>query len=173
MRSGQLIASNDDLITEFINSDNYIIQRDGTILTKITTNGKGIMDTWRELYIYHRDGYKFVGYKSKRLSVHRIMYAKFNGPLEKDLMINHIDGNHSNNVPENLELVTQKVNNIHRFQTLGHKAVYGNTKLSFEIADEIREKKRQGKTHKELCEEYKISKGHVSEIVNNKIWVRE
>jgi hypothetical protein len=103
---------------------------------------------------------------------HRIIYRKYVGPLSKNLTINHKDGNPSNNHFSNLELVSQSENNLHSYKNLGKKAVYGNTVINFDIADEIRGKKKLGLTHRELCLQYGLSKGHISEIVNNKIWIR-
>ena len=50
--------------------------------------------------------------------VHRVIYAKFGGKLKNDLMINHIDGNPANNNINNLELVTNSVNQLHRYRIL-------------------------------------------------------
>jgi len=172
MRSGKLKASNDYLINELINDANYDLREDGTIYTLIQCTGKrSVVDNWRVLgYKKTDENYIVIAYKNKRLQLGRVIYAKFNGTLQEDLTVNHKDGNPSNNHKDNLELVTQSENNKHAYK-LGKKPVYGNTVLSFEIANEIREKKKLGLTHKQLCEEYGLSKGHISEIVNNKIWI--
>ena len=52
-----------------------------------------------------------------RRSVHRVMWEAFNGPIEKRLEINHKDLNRSNNILENLELVTHQQNIQHAIDT--------------------------------------------------------
>lgn len=172
--SNKVLATNDSFIEDLINDSNYQINSDGSILTLITTTGKiSVGGNWRFLSVRTtRNGYADIAYKNKKLLLHRVVYRKFIGPLNDTLTINHKDGNPLNNNISNLELVSQSENNTHRFRVLGHKPVYGNTVIIFDIADEIREKKKQGLTHKQLCQEYNLSKGHISEIVNNKIWVR-
>lgn len=67
---------------------------------------------------FDNHGYKkfivFVDGKFKNIKVHRIVYATFNGlrmsDIPKNLMIDHIDGDKSNNCLNNLELVTRKEN---------------------------------------------------------------
>lgn len=56
---------------------------------------------------------------SKRVStsLHRIVAHTFLGEPEKDYVVNHKDGNRTNNVVENLEWVTQRENVIHAFET--------------------------------------------------------
>ena len=46
-----------------------------------------------------------------RWYVHRIVYSLFNDGIDKELFIDHIDGNRCNNKIENLRLVTTEVNN--------------------------------------------------------------
>jgi len=54
-------------------------------------------------------GYRCVGFKGKYRKVHRIIWAMIHGswPTEE---IDHIDGNRSNNKPENLRCVTRLEN---------------------------------------------------------------
>lgn len=120
MRSGNLKSKHDKLILEFINNENYVILDTGIILSKYTERGHLSKDgSYRELTFCKKGSYKFVRYKTKKISVHRIIYAKFIGSLKEDLVVNHIDGDPSNNTPANLELVPQSVNNDHRFKVLG------------------------------------------------------
>lgn len=115
MRSGQIVASNDSFIEELINDEDYMFTDDFRLLTKIAPNGK-LQESFREKCVYSgKEGYKILTYKRRKLSYHRVIYRKFVGPLEADLVINHIDGNPSNNSPDNLELVTQSNNVLHKF----------------------------------------------------------
>lgn len=59
-------------------------------------------------------GYYSVQVNGVRLLVHRIIYLIINGDLPVDRVIDHIDGNPSNNRVENLRCVTQRENTENR-----------------------------------------------------------
>ena len=176
-RSGKLLATNDCFIEELIKDPNYDVRTDGTIWTRVARTGKVFKDEskWRELFkITKSNGYCEIRYKYKCLRRCRIVYAAHVGKLEQDLVINHKDGSKLNDSPENLELITQSENNKHRFRDLGFKPVIGNSKITYEIAQAIREDKKTGMTHKALMAKYNLSsKGTISAIVNMKIWKSE
>lgn len=58
-----------------------------------------------------KTGYYSVQINNVSYRVHRVIYALCRGNFDETLTINHIDGNTSNNLIENLELVTQQQNN--------------------------------------------------------------
>lgn len=170
-RSGQLHAKNDYLIPDFIASPLYDIRTDGTIWTIITETGRiSVSKTWR-LAGHIKDGYVEISFKSKKLRAHRIVYAKYKGELSPDLMVNHKDGIRGNNHPDNLELDTQSHNNYHRYRELRKPPVMGNVVLSWEVVRVIRMMYDGHVTLKRLSAQFNISKGHASQIVNNKIWI--
>ena len=105
-RSGKLICANDYLIYELLQNPNYEVRADGPVWTRITKTGKLSVDnTWRQAGSARR-GYWTLKYKGYMLQIHRIIYAKFLGQLEQDLVINHKDDCGYNNNPENLEPVS-------------------------------------------------------------------
>lgn len=170
-RSGKILATNDYLVPEFLASPLHDVRSDGTIWTLITRTGKiSITKTWRPLHSLH-SGYVEVSFKGKNLRAHRIVYAKYKGELSEDLVINHKDGLTENNHPDNLELVPQSVNNLHRFRGLNKPPVMGNIVLNWAIVRAIRSLSKNGVSYREISAEYGISKGHISEIVNNHIWI--
>lgn len=183
MRSGQLLATNDSLIADFLSSDDYDVRSDGTIWTRITKTGKvSVSNVWREAGFPKSEEtpYWYVSKDRKHLKRARIVNQKFlagkdgNPELAQDLVINHKDGNSLNDHPSNLELVPQGRNNEHRFRELNRPPVIGNKTISYEIAEQIRADKRAGFTHRQLMNKYSIkSKGWISQIVNNKIWTKE
>lgn len=173
-RSGQLEATNDPLIFELLKDELYQVLPGGTILTLITRTGKKSAKLlWRACGSYSKTRYGRVSYRGKVLQIHRVIWARFGScPLEPDLMINHKDGNPGNNAIANLELGTQGKNNLHSFRVLKRPPVWGNVVLSWEIVRGIRFDQALGFTNRQLREKYKIeSKGHISQIVNQKIWV--
>jgi hypothetical protein len=100
MRSGKIIAINDHLIDELLADSRYKVQKNGVILK----NGKQVGSKDKEGYIR-----VFYG-QNRRIYAHRIVYRAFNGPLQKDLVVEHRDGDTSNNAASNLLLVTHKKN---------------------------------------------------------------
>ena len=175
----KMVSRNDHLIEALVHDPDYDVRPDGTIWTLICKTGKrSVKGIWREAgYISAYNAktgksYRKLKYHYKKLPFHRIMYRKFIGPLSEELVINHIDGDGTNNKRENLEMVTVGENNLHRFRTLGHPAIIGNFKISFEIADSVRADQKLGMTNRQLREKYGLSKANISYIVNNKIWVR-
>lgn len=62
----------------------------------------------------------------KHKSAHIIIWEAFNGPIPEGMVIDHIDGNRSNNKLSNLRLVTQS-ENMKNAQINGHK---GQVKIS-------------------------------------------
>lgn len=167
-----IIAKNDYLIDEILKSDKYRIDRDGTCWI-IDLRSK----TWRRWDTARKPRrkntkkiYREVNYKCKHVSVHRLIYAKFVGKLNDRLCINHIDGNPSNNTPENLELITQSENNFHAYQTLNKKPVIGNSKISKSVAHMIRQQRKLGATYSELMSMFGLCKSTISYIVNKRTW---
>lgn len=104
-------SSKDDLIKEFIKDPLYDVRKDGSVWTKLTLNGQGITEDWREMGYVKPDGYIRLRYQDDFLFVHRIVYWKFKGPIEPGYTIDHKDRDRSNNKPDNLQAKTQGDNN--------------------------------------------------------------
>ncbi len=155
---------------------NYEVRPDVTIWTCISTNGMGLIpdDKWRQITNIDSGNYirviiRWRGRK-KFLKAHRIVYAKFIGALDHNLDINHKNGIRTDNRPVNLELETPEGNNAHKYRELGAKTIT-NSKLTYQIAEEIRKiRKETGLSYSKIGAMFDISKGHVSDIVNNRIW---
>jgi YesN/AraC family two-component response regulator len=162
---------NDFAIKVLCENPNYDIRPDGKIFTLITRTGKkSATNTWREQVPNAKaDGYLRIKYDYRDLYLHRIIAQKFIGDLN-GLQVNHIDGNPRNNHRNNLELVTASENLIHSYKMLGRRPNYGNSKISQEIAEFIRELHSKGILQKDLAKQFNISTGHVSEIISGKIW---
>ena len=73
-----------------------------------------------------RNGYLRVNFANGHHSIHRLVWETFNGKIPEDMVIDHIDGNRSNNALSNLRLVTQ-AENMNNAQANGHK---GQVKIS-------------------------------------------
>lgn len=108
--SGLLESKNDHLIDELLVDPNYKI-KDGKIFTRLTLNGQGISDDWREVGYQKADGYVRFRYKGEFLFAQRVMYQWAHGDLKPDMVINHKNLDNSDNRPSNLEQTTQHDNN--------------------------------------------------------------
>lgn len=107
--------------------------------------------------------------KSKRFAVHRLVAIAFIPNPENKPEVNHKDGDKQNNRVDNLEWATAKENTNHSINTGLRK-----TKLSFEIAEQIRKEFVPFKmTRQQLAIKYKVSLGTVKDIVRNVIWKNE
>lgn len=166
-----IMIKNNDTIYKLLNDPNYSIDSFGKAYTRVARTGKVMLSgEWREISNKDKKGYSYINYSRKKLYIHRIVYAKYIGELNEELVINHKNGIKHDNRVENLELVTVKENNIHRFRVLKSKPVIGNAKIDKQIADEIRREHEKGKPYSFLVKKYGICKGSISAIVNNKIW---
>jgi len=101
----------DHLIKKLLKDPLYKIDKDGKIFSKLTLNGQGITDNWRELGYKKDDGYVRIRYKDEFLFIQRVVFMKFNGPIKPGYTIDHLDKNNSNNHPTNLAQKTQAENN--------------------------------------------------------------
>lgn len=67
-----------------------------------------------------KDGYEHLSLwhnsKAKRMSVHRIVAQAFIPNPENKPVVNHIDGNKTNNIVNNLEWCTRSENDIHAYK---------------------------------------------------------
>lgn len=175
------MAENHRIIEQLLRDPNFEVRPDGTIWTLWSDDRHPVVTfAWRRAEIIDTQGYLRIWYrygegtrdnrKRRLLRAHRIVAAKKFGELEPGLVINHKDGDKKNNHPDNLEEITFEENTQHAFAALGQSPIK-NFRLSLEIAREIRALKEQGWLHSEIALKFDISKGHVSEIVNNKIWI--
>jgi len=170
----KLRAKNDYLIEEIIADRNYFIKDDGSIWTCLTRAGRQSRPTvWRRKDYVHNGTYKRLRYKNRQLMAHRIVWRKFHGPLNEFLTINHKDGNGLNNLPSNLEHISQADNNTHRYRVLGYPGVKGFRKVNNDLARQIRREWKAGATLNKMAARYSLAKSTLSYIVNNKSWKDE
>ncbi len=125
-------------------------------------------------------GYVVFGLRYKGSStiimVHRLIYALHHNldSIESNLVINHINGDKTDNRPENIELVTQQENIIHSLETGLRKVENNNTtKLDWDSVEEIRKIiKTKDYNNREIGELFGVSSCTIRKIRNGKSWVR-
>jgi hypothetical protein len=170
-----MAAITDWLIEKIIRDEDYDIRKDGRIFFKFLKNCDS-PEAWREVNSTGSNGYrriiKTIAGKRYEVLCHRVIYRKFNGKLDMDLIVNHIDGNRQNNNCKNLELITVAENNVHSKEILGNPKVT-NSKINYKTAEKIRSKIKSGSTRAAMSDKYKLSVGTISLIVNRKTWNTE
>lgn len=125
--------------------------------------------------ISHHTGYHVltVGYKQYRW--HRFIWECHFGLItDKTLVINHKDGDKTNNHVSNLELVTSQENTVHAFANGLRKSKVGEdmggSKITNNQCRELISLILAGKTNKELGKMYNLHPNYVSLIRHRKRW---
>jgi hypothetical protein len=108
--------------------------------------------------------------KSRYHLVHRLVATAFIG-IAPGYCVNHRNGIKSDNRLANLEVVTPKENERHKWDVLRiqHRP---KQKLSFEKAAEIRLLRSQGVPFRTIAKAYGVSVGTIGFVVNGTTWVR-
>lgn len=84
----------------YISEDGHIRSKKGGLMSKLMRNGY-----WQTMAQYNKKCYYFCE--------HRVVWVWYNGAIPEDKEINHIDYNRSNNLINNLEVVTHSENIQH------------------------------------------------------------
>lgn len=112
--------------------------------------------------------------KLRTRKAHRLIWEAWVSKIPEGMQINHIDGNKLNNDLNNLEVVTQKENNIHAIK-LGLRGAIGhenpNSKLSTLDVKNIR-KSYVGKYGqiRSLAKQFNVTPEQISNIIHRKSW---
>ena len=133
---------------------------------KVRSKGDGLRELPEKIVqpLYTKAGYlNLIASKNQKretLVIHHLVAKHFIGERPKGLVIDHIDGNITNNHVSNLRYVTTKQNLRKR----------RDVKLNEEIAEEIRS--LNGVISQSvIANKYKISQSMVSKICSSKAWV--
>ncbi len=152
----------------------YRVQEDGRVIGASGIFLK-LQKKIRHRVEYYRFGIKNLDNMKRNVDVHRLAgYQKFGeDALKKGIEVRHLNNISLDNSEDNIDIGTARDNRMDippevRMKRSIH-ASSKKRKFSDDIMEEIREKKRNGATYKQLMEEYDISsKGTMSHIINNK-----
>jgi hypothetical protein len=116
----------------------------------------------------------------RTLKVHRLVYEAFVGPIERGLMINHLNGIKDDNRVENLETTDNRGNQLHSFRTLGRKGAntrpargekQGSAKLTENQVREIRARNKAGESCYKMAKDYPVDKQTLQRICYGRGWL--
>lgn len=124
--------------------------------------------------------------KEINVDMHRCVALHHLEYIDDNLQVNHIDGNKTNNNVENLEWLTASENKRHsvriglcdnaikkqKIRMIGRWTGIKspNAKMTDELVINLRNDFINGKSQKELREQYNLSKSNVSKIILRQIW---
>lgn len=118
--------------------------------------------------------------KTYKHYIHRLVAMMFlNNGLDFELTVNHKDGNKKNNQVSNLEIVSQRDNNLHALRNGLRKPTHpkgelnGNSKLTERDVSYIRKfYKPHSKdfSRKKLSEKFGVTPEMISRVIHRKSW---
>lgn len=113
------------------------------------------------------------GPNRKCRSIHRLVCNTFHGqPPTQGHQAAHIDGNKTNNAPENLVWATGKENTSHRYAhgTVLFGEAHPLSKLNEQAVRSIRIESRQGAKTTDLSKKHGVSFATVLDVITNRSW---
>lgn len=106
---------------------------------------------------------------------HRLVWYHFNGPIPIGLTINHINGVKTDNHPANLELATHQEQTLHALHVIKTRVARsgeknGMARLTQADVAKIRKKIENGSKHKDVAEEFGVSRPTIGHVVHKRTW---
>ena len=139
-------------------------------IVEITKDGKVIQNgVERKLHSRKADGYIVTSINNKLRYVHRLVAEKYLPNPHNLSVINHKDGNTSNNHVDNLEWTTRRKNCEHaRLNGLSETKSQGITDLTYEQYIEMKKLRDMGLSYKKIGEQMNINSSRVQAIIKGK-----
>lgn len=146
----------DELIEQILNDSRFDIREDGTVWRYMKTR-----KAWKQIGTYTNGlGYYTFSYRDSKIRVHRIVYARWVGGLKKGFVVDHIDGDSTNNAAGNLQQISQ-CQNVRKGQT---------TKLTRHQVERIKKLLEEGLTHKRIAAMFGVGTSNITAIHNGRSW---
>lgn len=160
----------DELFLSLIEENIITVSESGEVYNNITNKIIGFTTT----------GYRRINMFGITYPIHRLVYLIYVGIIPDGFVINHLDGNKLNNYYKNLEACSETENHRHATRVLGVKygehlknidnrgEKNGKAKLTNELANDIRELKKNGVSVKLLAKEFNVSETCIKHVVSFK-----
>lgn len=163
-------------VPAFQYEDKYLVSNMGNIRPinprkNVTTLKPG----WRREY--QKVSMSRPGEKQVDVSVHRVVWQSFNGPIKNGLQINHKNGIKHDNRLTNLETCNASENQLHALNVLGHipppppvrkGEQNGRAKIKQSDIPTILSLKAEGWSQQRIAEKFRVCQTSISRILIGK-----
>lgn len=165
----------------------YLASSEGKVYSIKIPGGRGMLDynnphevigrvCKRGNRVIHRVGLRDGSHKKYMLSVSRLVWMAFNNVphIPDGYIIDHIDCNTLNNIPENLQCITYSENTKRAYKNIRtaftNGAINGRTVLTIQKVGSILRDYAKGLTKSQIYRKYSISQAQARRIINRQAW---
>lgn len=165
----------------------YLASSEGKVYSIKIPGGRGMLDynnphevigrvCKRGNRVIHRVGLRDGSHKKYMLSVSRLVWMAFNNVphIPDGYIIDHIDCNTLNNIPENLQCITYSENTKRTYKNIRtaftNGAINGRTVLTIQKVGSIIRDYAKGLTKSQIYRKYSISQAQARRIINRQAW---
>lgn len=165
----------------------YLASSEGKVYSIKIPGGRGMLDynnphevigrvCKRGNRVIHRVGLRDGSHKKYMLSVPRLVWMAFNNVphIPDGYIIDHIDCNTLNNIPENLQCITYSENTKRAYKNIRtaftNGAINGRTVLTIQKVGSILRDYAKGLTKSQIYRKYSISQAQARRIINRQAW---
>ncbi len=110
-----------------------------------------------------------IGMKRHSVYIHRLVCEAWHGPQPEGCEVRHLDGNKTNNVPENLKWGTRQ-QNIHDNAAHGVMPIGSNHGMAMLTEDQVRAIRADSRGYKRLAKVYGCTPSNIYMIKTRKNW---